>query len=143
MKALLKALLEAVAVIILVPQLFVFMYFFWPTIHGVDGGGMMKSLILFGLAISRIAGPILYILYLVIVSINREKRRSAWSFLICAVTGYASVIAWNVWIWKNFSYAWAVLPVLLCSSGVVAYQILKDASIMAKPKPELFLASDA
>lgn len=104
---------------------------------------MMKSLILFGLALSRIAGPILYILYLVIVSINREKRRIAWSFLICAATGYASVIAWNVWICKSFSCAWALIPVILCSSGVVVYQMFKNASILANPKPELFLSSDA
>ena len=103
MKELLKSLLEAAAVILLVPQLFVFMYFFWPTIRGADGWGMMKSLVIFGLTLSRIAGPILYILYLVIVSINREKRRSVISFLLCALAGYATVIAWNVYIYENFS----------------------------------------
>ncbi|MEI7945120.1 MAG: hypothetical protein WCJ02_00410 [bacterium] len=142
MKAIIQSLLEAAAVILLVPQLFVFMYFFWPTIHGADGWGMMKSLVIFGLTLSRIAGPILYILYLVITSINREKRRSAWSFLVCTTVGYASVITWNLLIYKSFSYAWSLLPVLICSSGVVAYQILKDKSILANPKPELFLASD-
>jgi hypothetical protein len=143
MKAILKSLLEAAAVILLVPQLFVFMYFFWPTIHGADGWGMMKSLVIFGLTLSRIAAPILYILYLVIVCINREKRRSVWSFLICAATGYATVITWNLLIYKSFSCVWALLPVIICSSGVVAYQLLKDKSILAHPKPELFLASDA
>lgn len=141
MKAILKSLLEAVAVILLVPQLFVFLYFFWPTIRGADGWGMMKSLLLFGLTLSRIAGPILYILYLVITSINREKRRSVWSFLICTTVGYAAVIIWNIFVYKSFSYAWGLLPVIICSAGVVAYQILKDKSILANPKPELFLAS--
>lgn len=143
MKAILKSLLEAAAVILLVPQLFVFMYFFWPTIHGADGWDMLKSLVIFGLSLSRIAGPILYILYLVIVSINREKRRSVWSFLVCATAGYASVLMWNLLIYKSFSDVWALLPVLICSSGVVAYQLLKDKSILANPKPELFLSSDA
>ncbi len=143
MKAILKSLLEATAVILLVPQLFVFMYFFWPTIRGADGWGMMKSLVIFGLTLSRIVGPLLYILYLVIVSLNRGKRRSICSFLICTTAGYASVIAWNMLVYKSFSYAWALLPVLICSSGVVVYQILKDTSILAKPKSELFLANDA
>jgi hypothetical protein len=143
MKDILKSLLEAAAVILLVPQLFVFMYFFWPTIHGADGWGMMKSLVIFGLTLSRIVAPILYILYLVIVSINREKRRSVSSFLLCTLAGYASVIAWNVYIYESFSYAWALLPVLICSSGVGAYQLLKDKSILANPKPDLFLASNA
>ncbi|MEI6646663.1 MAG: hypothetical protein WCP12_11565 [bacterium] len=141
MKAIFKSLLEAGVVILLVPQLFVSLYFFWPTIHGADGWGMMKSLVIFGLTLSRIASPILYILYLVITSINREKRRSLWSFLICTLVGYASVIVWNIFVYKSFSYAWALLPVILCSSGVVAYQILKDKALMANPKPELFLAS--
>jgi hypothetical protein len=140
MKAILKSLLEAVAVILLVPQLFVFLYFFWPTIRSADGWGMMKSLVIFGLILSRLAGPVLYVLYLVITSINREKRRSVWSFLICTFVGYVSVTAWNIFIYKSFSYAWALFPVLICSSGVVAYQILKDKTIMANPKPELFLA---
>ena len=141
MKAILKSLLEAVAVILLVPQLFVFLYFFWPTIRGADGWGMMKSLVIFGLTLSRIAGPILYILYLVITSINREKRRNVWSFLICSTAGYASVIIWNIFVYKSFSYVWGLLPVIICSAGVVAYQILKDKTLMANPKPELFLAS--
>lgn len=143
MKAILRSLLEAAAVILLVPQIFVFLYFFWPTIRGADGWGMMKSLVIFGLTLSRIAGPILYILYLVIAAINREKRRSVLSFLICTSAGYASVITWNLLVYKSFSYAWALLPVLICSSGVVVYQILKDKSVLANAKPELFLATDA
>ena len=143
MKALLKSFLEAVAVILLVPQLFVFMYFFYPTIRGVDGGGMMKSLIVFGLSLSRITGPILYLLFLAITVINRKKRRSLCSFLVCTTVGYATVITWNVFVYKSFSYAWGLFPVLICSSGVVLYQLFKDASILAKPKPELFLSRDA
>ena len=142
MKAILKSILEALAVILLVPQLFVFLYFFWPTVRGVDGWGMMKELMALGFSVSRLAGPILYILYLVIVSLNRDKRRSLLSFLICFATGYASVIAWNVFIYKSFSYAWGALPVLICSMGVAAHELFKDGSILAKPKPELFLASD-
>jgi hypothetical protein len=143
MKAILQSLLEAVAVILLVPQLFVFLYFFWPTIHGYDGRGMITSLIVFGFSISRIAGPFLYILFLVITALNRDKRRHVASFLICTCSGYAAVVAWNVFIFENFSYAWGLLPVLLCSAGVSAYQFLRDTSIMAPPPPELFLSSDA
>lgn len=143
MKALLKSLLEAVAVILLVPQLFVFLYFFWPTIRGADGWGMIKALLVFGFSLSRMAGPILYILFLVITAINREKRRSVSSFLICTLTGYASVIAWNVFVYKSFSYVWGLFPVLICSSGVVVYQLFKDKSVLAKPEPELFLAREA
>lgn len=142
MKAILKSIFEALAVILLVPQLFVFLYFFWPTVRGVDGWDMMKTLIALGFSVSRLAGPILYILYLVIVSVNRDKRQCVLSFVICFVTGYASVIAWNLFVYKNFSYAWGVLPVLICSLGAAAYQLFKDASILAKPKPELFLAND-
>lgn len=142
-RAIIKSLLEAAAVILLVPQLFVFLYFFWPTVRGVDGWGMMKSLLVLGLSIARVAAPALYLLYLALASINREKRRSFCSFLLCLTTGYALLVAWNLFIYKNFSYLWGTVPIFLCSSGVVIYQLLKDGALLAKPKPELFLASDA
>jgi len=138
----LKSNLEAVLVILLFPQLFVFLYFFFPTLRGADCLSMMKPLILLGLTISRLAGPILYILYWGITLLNRDKRRAGLSFLLCAITGYLGVIAWNHFIFENFSYSWGLLPVLICSGGVGLYHYFKDAHHIARPKPELFLSRE-
>lgn len=142
MKSILKSLIEAAVVILLIPQLFVFLYFFLPTVRGSDSLSLFKPLLLLGLTISRLAGPILYILYLVICAVNRERRRAMVSFFICAMTGYLCVVAWNLVIFKNFSYAWGVLPVLICSGGVGLYQLFQDKDRVAKAQPELFLASE-
>jgi hypothetical protein len=72
MKKIFNPLLEAAAVILLFPQLFVFFYFFIPTLRGADSLSMMNPLILLGLTISRLAGPVLYILYWVITNLNRD-----------------------------------------------------------------------
>jgi hypothetical protein len=142
MKSILKSLLEAAVVILLIPQIFVFLYFFLPTIRSVESLGLFKPLVLLGLTISRLAGPILYILYLAISAINREKRRGFLSFVICTITGYLCVVAWNLVIFKNFSYGWSLLPILICSGGVGIYQLFQDKEKLARTKPELFLASE-
>lgn len=142
MKKILNPLLEAAVAILLFPQLFVFFYFFIPTLRGADSLSMMNPLILLGLTISRLAGPVLYILYWVITILNRDKPRGVATFLICTITGYLCVIAWNHYIFTNFSYFWSIIPVLLCSGGVGLYHTFKDKIHMAPRKPELFLATD-
>jgi hypothetical protein len=149
MKSILKSNVEAVVAIILFPQIFVFLYFFFPTIRGADSLGMIKPLIILGLTISRLAGPILYALYWGITLLNRDKRRGVASFFICMVTGYLCVAAWNHYVWENFSYSWGLLPVFICSGGVGLYHFFKGKSYLelksylAPRKQELFLSPDA
>ena len=144
MKATLKTIAEAIVLILLLPQIFVLLYFFWSTVRiGVDGLGMMKELALLGLTVSRVGAPFLYLLYFIIRRVNREKAHCLATFLICAAVGYSGVVAWNLAVFPNFSYAWGILPVLICSGGAAAYMALRDKeSQMPTYGGDLFLAKD-
>lgn len=142
MKKILKQQFEAVLVILLFPQLFVLLYFFFPTIRGPGSFGLLKNLLVLGLTISQLFAPLLYLLYWGITTLNHEKRRAVPSFLLCATTGYLGLIAWNKMIFENFSYSWGLIPLLICSGGVGLYYYFKDKKNIARPKPELFLARD-
>jgi hypothetical protein len=143
MKSILKSNLEALLAILLFPQIFVLLYFLIPTIKGAEGFSMIKHLLNLGFSISRVGAPVLYMLYWAITTLNQNQRRAGISFLICSVTGYLSLIAWNHYIFQNFSYGWGLLTVLLCSGGVGFYHYFKDPNHHAPRKQELFLSSDA
>ena len=144
MKTILKPIAEVIILILLLPQIFVFLYFFWSTVRtGFDGLGMIKPLALLGLSISHLSAPFLYLLFLAIRHINREKAHCLATFLICLTAGYAGVIAWNLIVFPSFSYAWGILPVLACSGGTSAYLALRDKErLMPSYGGELFLAKD-
>ena len=83
MKDTLKAIAESIALILLLPQIFVFLYFFWGTVKiGFDGLLMMKQLALLGLSVSRVGAPFLYLLFFAVRHINRTKARCLATFLI-------------------------------------------------------------
>jgi len=144
MKDTLKAITEAIVLILLLPQIFVFLYFFWGTVKiGFDGMGMMKPLSILALSISHVGAPFLYLLYFIIRRVNRGKARCLATFLICVAAGYGGVVAWNLVIFENFSYVWGILPVLVCSGGTSAYMALRDKeSQIPSYGGELFLAKD-
>ena len=145
MKNTFKSLAEALVLILLLPQLFVFLYFFWGTVRiGTDGFGMMKDLAIFGLTISRMTAPFLYLLYLLIRHVNRTKGRLLATFLICWVAGYGGIVAWNLLIFDgNFSYFWSILPVTLCSGGAAASIALRGKQLFVPVRRgDLFLAGD-
>jgi len=144
MKNTLKAAGEALVLILLLPQIFIFLYFFWGTVRiGINGLGMMKELALLGLSASQLSAPFLYLLYLLICRLNREKAHCLATFLICLAAGYAGVAAWNLIVFPNFSYVWGILPVLICSGGTSAYMALRDKERhIPSYGGELFLAKE-
>jgi len=144
MKSTLKTSLEAIVLILLLPQIFILLYFFWGTVRiGIDVLGMMKALAILGFSVSRLSAPFLYLLYFLVRHINRKKAHCLATFLVCSVVGYAGVVAWNLIVFPNFSYAWGILPVLICSGGTSAYMALRDKeSQMPSYGGELFLAKD-
>lgn len=144
MKPILKTVAEVLLLILLLPQIFVFLYFFWSTVRiGFGGFGMMKDLASLGLAISLMSAPFLYVLYFAIRRVNRDKARGLATFLICLVSGYAGVVAWNVFIFENFSYFWGLIPVLICSGGTALYIVLREKERQIPPYGgDLFLANE-
>ncbi|MCL2104924.1 MAG: hypothetical protein FWH21_07735 [Kiritimatiellaeota bacterium] len=139
-----KSLAEAIVLILLLPQIFLFLYFFWRTVTiGIDGLGMMKELFRLGLHASQVGAPFIYLLYFLIRHVNRGGGRYLATFLICAVAGYGGVLAWNRYIFENFSYFWSIIPVLICSGGATGFMLLRDKEReMPSYGGELFLAKE-
>jgi hypothetical protein len=144
MKNILKTTAEALLLIFLLPQIFILLYFFWGTIRiGMNGLSLMKDLALLGFSVSQLSSPFLYLLYWLIRHINRKEAHCLATFLICFVAGYAGVVAWNLVVFPNFSYGWAILPVLICSGGTSAYMAIRDKERQLPDYGgELFLAKD-
>jgi len=143
MKATFKAVAEAIVLILLLPQIFFFLYFFWGTVRiGSSGWGMMKEVSLLGLHASWVGAPFIYLLYFLIRHVNRKGGRYLATFIICAAAGYGGVVAWNLIIFESFSYIWGIVPVLICSGGTSGYMLLRDKEReMPNYGGELFLAS--
>jgi len=140
----LQSLAEAFALILILPQIFFFLYFSWGVVKiGVGGFGLMKELALLGLHASRVGAPFIYLLYYLIRHINRKGARGLATFLICCAAGYGGVVAWNRYIFESFSYVWGILPVLICSGGASGYMLLRDKERSIPPYGgDLFLAKD-
>jgi len=127
MKDTLKSIAEAFVLILLLPQIFCFLYFFWNTVRiGVNGWGMMKEVSLLALHASWVGAPFIFLLYFLVRHINRKGARYLATFCVCVVAGYGGVVAWNQFILENFSYFWGIVPVLICSGGASGYMFLRD-----------------
>jgi Na+/proline symporter len=142
MKKMIRQTLEALLVILLFPQLFVFLYYFSPVIHGPGSLGLIKHLLVLGLTMAQLFCPVLFLLYWGMSTLNQQERRAGASFLICFITGYLCLIGWNKIIFETFSTTWGSLPLFICSAGVGLYHYFKDPGHIAPRKPELFLATD-
>jgi len=124
MRQMVKHLGEYALVILLVPQLFVHLYYFRQAfLRGSGVWTISLTLLKCGLALSCIIAPALLILALVIRHINRERVRGWPTFLTCLLGGYAMVVAWNLIVYPNFSYGWAILPVLICSTFTALFML--------------------
>jgi len=124
MKQIAKDLLEYALTILLVPQLFVHLYYFRQAfLRGGGAGTLILTLLKCGLALSCIIGPALLLLTLLIRHINRERVRGWTTFLTCLFSGYAMIVAWNMIVYPNFSYGWALLPVFICSAVTALFML--------------------
>jgi len=149
MKNTLRSIAESFVLILLLPQIFVFLYSFGDVVkHSYDGWKQIKELAYFGLIVSRMAAPFLYLLYLLVCRMNRNKGRGLATFGVCFAAGYGGVVAWNLFVSYgdsffdgNFSYVWSVLPVALCSGAAAACVALRGkAFFVPKRTGNLFLA---
>ena len=123
----LKSLAEAAALILLLPQIFFFLYSFWGTVKlGFGGRSMMGETALLALHASWVGAPFIYLLYFLIRRINRKGGRYLLTFSVCVIAGYGGVVAWNHFIYETFSYFWGIVPVLICSGGASGYMLLRD-----------------
>lgn len=124
MRQIVKHLTEYALVILLVPQLFVHLYYFRQAfLRGSGAWTISITLLKCGLALSCISAPALLLLAFAIRYINRERVRGLATFFTCLLSGYAMVVAWNLVVYPNFSYGWAILPVFICSAFTALFML--------------------
>jgi hypothetical protein len=119
MKAWQKTVLFLLAIVLLVPQVFVFTYFFSMLFTGSNWLGLLRSMALFGLTLSWVALPFLAlaaVLFRLMISAN---ARWFVTFPLGIAAAYLGLVAWNLLIFPCFSYGRAALPVLLCCLGTI------------------------
>ena len=121
MKAWQRISLEVLTVILLVPQVFVYLYYFRLLFTGGNRLGLLKALFLYGATVSWVSAPFLALLALLSHVLLQVRVRWTWTFLFCMAAGYLWVAAWNLFVFDMFSYVWAALPVVLCSAGYAVY----------------------
>jgi hypothetical protein len=139
MKTWLKNGLEMLAVVLLLPQVFLLLYFFRYLFLGQNVLGLAKTLCVYGLTISWVSAPVLVLLAAGVKALLRARARWYVTLLACWAAGTAWVAAWNLLVYPVFSYAWAALPVLLCSVGFAGYagaRVLYLESLLPEPPPQ-------
>lgn len=121
MKAWLRNGLEILAVILLLPQVFVFLYFFRYFFAGTNSLALLKTIAVYALTISWVSAPFLVVLTIAIKTLIQVRVRWYMTLFFCVAAGYAWVAAWNLLVYHVFSYFWSTLPILLCSIGFAGY----------------------
>ncbi len=135
MKAWLKRGAELLAVILLVPQVFVLCYFFTHFfLRGADQLGLLKSLTLYALTISWVSAPFLAAMNILIHVLVNKRVRWYLTLLLCVSAGYFWLTAWNLIVFRTFAYGRAALPVLLCSLGTAGYALARALYVEGVPK---------
>ena len=121
MKTWLRNGLEILAVILLLPQIFVFLYFFRYLFAGSNSLAFLKTIAVYALTISWVSAPFLAVLAIMVKTLINTKVRWYVTLLLCITAGYAWVAAWNLLVYNMFSYFWSALPILLSSIGFAGY----------------------
>lgn len=112
--------------ILITPQLFVFLYFgnmFWSFGNQKE---LAFNLFAFGLSISRVAAPLLLLIALVLRRLLQKKNLRWFIFLpLCLLSGYILVGAWNIFIYQSFSWLRALLPLTTCTLITGGYAFVR------------------
>ena len=126
MKAWRRVGLELLLVILLVPQAFVFLYHFPHIFHGGSLLGLLKALSLYALSISWVSAPFLAVLTLLVRTLIASRVR--WYVMLpsCIGAGYLWLALWNQFVYSDFSYLRAALPILLCSIGAAGWAMARS-----------------
>jgi hypothetical protein len=140
MRTWLRGVLEVVAAIVLVPQVFVFCYFFRYFFLSGSVLVLLKALSVYALTISWVSAPYLAALALAVKVLIRVRVRWSATLLAGVVGGYGWVAAWNLLVYdRAFSYVGSALPILLCSLCFAGYAAARalylDSLLPIKPEP--------
>ena len=127
---------ELLLIILLLPQMFVFLYFFSFLFVGGNWLGLLKTVCLYALTVSWVSSPFLALLTLLIRVLVGARVRWFVTLPFCVAAGFLWVAAWNLLVYDFFSYGRAVLPILLCSLCTAGYAQAQAFYLDNLPPPE-------
>ena len=127
---------ELVLIILLVPQVFVFLNFFSFLFVGNNWIGLLKTVFLYALTISWVSSPFLVLLTVLVRVLVKSRVRWFVTLPLCVGAGFLWLTAWNLLVYDFFSYGRAVLPILLCSVGTAGYAQARAFYLDNLPPPE-------
>lgn len=144
MKAGLKMALQVLAVILFVPQAFLFFYFFPFLFVGGNPLGLLKSMALFALTMSWVSAPFLLLATALVNALIQARVRWFVTLPLCVGASYLWLVAWNLLVYDSIAYGRALLPVLLCCLGTAGYAHARSLYLRSlQPEPRKPEPSDA
>lgn len=134
MKKWLRLLWDMLLFILLAPQFFIFSYYFGYLFKGDHKLPLIRSLFLFALTVSWVSAPLL--LALAFAVRNMLARRWRWHtiLLLSAAGGGVWLTLWNLTVHNNFSYARALLPLLICTTITAGFALARRMYEDTAPK---------
>jgi len=145
MKAWVRVALELLLIVLLLPQLFVFLYYFVFAFSGNNWLEFLKAMAFYALTISWVSAPFLVLLYALVRGLLGARVRWFVALPLCVGTGFFWLWAWNHFVYPAFTWGRAVLPLLACSVGPAGYAWARAMYLesLILPKPPAKEPSDA
>jgi hypothetical protein len=118
MKRIRRFAVHLVLVTLLVPQLFVLIYFFPNFFRRFHALGLAKAVFVHALTVSWVSAPLVALLVWAYGRLIRRETR--WHLVLgfCVMAGYFWLAAWNLLIYPTYDYVRAGLPILLFGLGM-------------------------
>lgn len=116
-----RTVVELLLISLLVPQAFVFFYYFSFLFKGGNVLGLLETLSLYALTISWVSVPFLVLLTVLVRALVGARVRWFVTLPLCVGAGFLWLAAWNLLVYHVFSYGRAALPIFLCSLGTAGY----------------------
>ncbi len=134
MKKWLLILRDMLLFIFLTPQFFIFSYYFSYLFKGSNKLALIRNLFLFALTISWVSAPLLVAFAFAVKAML--SRRVRWHTLLplSAAAGFVWLTLWNLTVYKNFSYARSVLPLLTCTTITAGFALARRMYEDTAPK---------
>jgi hypothetical protein len=134
MKARLAVAANALTVVLLVPQAFVFFYYFPFLFVGSNPLGLLKAAALYALTVSWVSAPFLLLATALVKGLVQARARWFVTLPLCVAAGYLGLIAWNLLVYAIFDYGRALLPVVLCCLGTAGYAHARAMYLRSLPQ---------
>jgi hypothetical protein len=123
MKKWLRTIRDMLLFILLAPQFFVFSYYFSYFFKGANKLSLAKSLFVLAITVALVSAPFLLALAFAVKIMLTRRWRWHTILPLSFMGGFLWLVLWNLTIYKSFSYARSLLPLLMCSIIMVGFAL--------------------